>query len=130
MTTLFFIIGIFYMIWEFFKMTNPGKYTAYFESIEDYNRHLEEDKSNVDFVKSLGIIAFFIFSLTYMMWGLIGLLASSQTILFAILFGMGLSITFLKHVLKVKYKNLTVVICIDSFISLIIMGIIIYNHFH
>lgn len=116
MTTLYFLIGIVFLVYEAYVAINPN------DLIESFQKSDMKDGSLIT-LKPLILVGFF-----YTIWGVIGMLASSQFILFMILFIIGcLSWIFKKNATHQQTLNIIVT---DAIACFTIVATIMYRHFY
>jgi hypothetical protein len=116
MVTVYFLIGIVFLVYEAYVAINPA------ELVDSYKRCDMEDGSLIT-IKPLILVGFF-----YTIWAFIGMVASSQFILFILLFIVAcLSWIFKRTATPQKTLNIVIM---DSITGFIIIAVIIYRHFY
>ncbi len=125
MTHIFYLLGISFLLYELICMKNPLKINLLvLNSIEDIKKP-EQDRD--DDLKLKGAILVIINSL-YFIWIIIGALASSQSLLFIMVFIIMGVVSMLKKISSdVMYRAM--IKTIDSFVSFVILCYLIANHF-
>ena len=116
MVTVYFLIGIVFLVYEAYVAINPA------DLVNAYKRCDMEDGSLIT-LKPLILVGFF-----YTIWAFIGVVASSQFILFMVLFIVGcLSWIFKKNS---SYERTLNIVVMDSITGFTILAVIIYKHFY
>lgn len=146
MTTLFFLLLIIPLFSEINDVLNPNRRNENLKKIKDYNTKTKEVKamSGVGTLEEIrakqtaqkevkeslsSIMGTIIAYITYIVVLILGMLMSSQWILFLILFLIGLIVAVVKKISKnVIYQNTLTVV--DSTICAGILLYIMINHFH
>lgn len=126
MTHAFYLFGIIFILYELTVLAAPRKMAKLvMDGRADLKKSKEErDKDITMKMGMLGLIA-----IPYMIWIIIGLLVSSQTMIFLTL----LIVSFLTMLLKKLSKKLeghTQIQTLDAIFSILIVSYAIYNHFH
>lgn len=116
MVTVYFLIGIVFLVYEAYVAINPA------DLVDSYKRCDMEDGSLIT-LKPLILVGFF-----YTIWAFIGVVASSQFILFMVLFIVGcLSWIFKKNS---SYERTLNIVMMDAITCFTILAVIIYKHFY
>ncbi len=134
MTTLFFIVGILFAIYEFNVFLNPRRELEVMWKIKKDKNYFSSDNGNVSKdERNMGCVIAFI-HIFYFLWGIIGVSVSSQWKLFALLLLIGIFRGLLgKIYIKLKLDGGSVDLFtkrIDSISCCVIILEIIFVHFH
>ena len=134
MTTLFFIVGILFAIYEFNAFLNPRRELEVMRKIKKDKNYFSSDNGNVSKdERNMGCVIAFI-HIFYFLWGIIGVSVSSQWKLFALLLLIGIFRGLLvKIYIKLKLDGGPVDLFtkrIDSIACCAIILEIIFVHFH
>jgi hypothetical protein len=124
MTTLFFILTVFYFMYEFYNLINPKK------TFTNITRYANSDFWTAPDKSKIANGCFYLtFTITYFIWTVIGLCVATQWYSFLAIFLLSFSVYFLN---RIAYNNTQkmVIHTIDSMISVLILFFIFMNHFH
>jgi cation transport ATPase len=123
MTTIFFLLTIIFVLHEAYTM--PLLNPEFYDKIRDNLKSKDKEKKS-EFTKEHW--GFLLTGLLYLMWLLIGVIMSSQWILFAVILGMSFVGSAVRKLLPdwlmKRYKD------IDVLITIAILLYIAWNHFH
>lgn len=125
LTTLFFLLLIFPLYSEMSDILTPGNRREFLRKLNNHKNLTEPEKKK----EAKGIIGEVAFLFLYLALIIVGMLMSSQWILFLILFLIGFVIGFIKRLSKnIIYQN--IIIITDAIACSFIILYIIINHFH
>ena len=116
MVTAYFLIGIVFLVYEAYVAINPA-------DLVDACKRSDMEDGRLITLKPLILVGFF-----YTIWAFIGMVASSQFILFVLLFIVAcLSWIFKKNS---SYERTLNIVMMDSITGFIILAVIMYRHFY
>lgn len=116
MVTIYFLIGMVFLVYEAYVAINPA------DLVDSFKKSDMQDGSLIT-LKPLILVGFF-----YTIWAVIGILASSQFILFMVLFIVGcLSWIFKKNS---SYERTINIVMMDAITCFTILAVIMYRHFY
>lgn len=122
MTTLFFILTVFFIMYEIHTILNPKKTLKYLVKLS--NNSWTSDSSEV----ANGCL-FIVFLISYLIWSIIGLSISTQWYSFLALVALSF-VTSLLNRLTGSLNGKSIIRVIDGIISVLILSFIFINHFH
>jgi hypothetical protein len=116
MVTTYFLIGMIFIMYEAYVAMYPK------EVLDTFRISRTQDAEGIEFNLFIGI------NLLYMPWIIVGLIFSTQTILFCIILLLSISSSVIK--IRMNEKKKLFVIVLDAIASLCILSAIIYRHFY
>ena len=118
MTELFYLLGIVYIAYELYNAINPQRRLSTVEFLKD------EDIV----IKTYKIDTYTILGLSYSIWTIIGIIFSSQFLLFITLMVIGILTVIFKKVYPSRNQVLAL-ITMDAIACIIVLSLIVYKHF-